>query len=127
MVSISSKGDFKNFENFAKRVKTKDVYKILNVFGSEGVNALSEATPKDTGNTAASWRYEIEVKNGGYTINWYNTNTVYGSGGPSVAILLQYGHATRNGAWVKGTDFINPAMKGIFDRMAEALWKEVTK
>lgn len=127
MVSISSKGNFKNFENFAKRATNKNLYKILNSFGKEGVAALSSATPKDTGKTASSWSYKVIINGKESSVNWYNSNTVYGPNGPSVAILIQYGHATKNGAWVKGIDYINPAMKNIFERMAEALWKEVTQ
>lgn len=127
MVSISSKGDFKNFENFAKRMRKENFYKILDMFGKEGVAALSSATPKDTGKTASSWYYKVVVNDKKSSVNWYNSNTVYGPNGPSVAILIQYGHGKKNGAWVSGRDYINPAMKEIFDRMAEALWKEVTR
>lgn len=127
MVSVSSKGNFKNFENFAKRTRKENFYKVLDLFGREGVAALSAATPKDTGKTSQSWSYKVTINDKQSAVRWYNSNTVYGPNGPSVAILLQYGHATKNGAWVEGIDYINPAMKSIFDRMAEALWKEVSK
>lgn len=128
MVSISSKGDFKNFENFARRmIKKEDFYKVLDMFGKQGVAALTSATPKDTGKTSKSWYYKIEVNEKTSTVAWYNSNTVYGPNGPSVAILIQYGHATRNGAFVQAKDYINPAMKDIFNQLAEAMWKEVTK
>lgn len=127
MITIRSKGNFKNFENFAKRTKSKNLYRILDMFGRQGVAALSSATPKDTGKTAASWSYEVTINEQKSSVQWYNNNTIYGPNGPSVAILLQYGHATKNGAWVEGKDFINPAMKSIFDKMAEEIWKEVTK
>lgn len=127
MISVSSKGDFKNFEDFAKRTRNENLYRSLEIFGKKGVEALSSATPKDTGKTANSWYYKVEIGKNKSSVNWYNRNTIYGPNGPSVAILIQYGHATKSGAWVTGRDYINPAMKKIFDGMAEALWKEVTK
>lgn len=127
MVSITSKGNFKNFEEFAKRSSVENLLKILNTFGRIGVEKLSEATPKDTGLTSRSWSYSITSKNGSSQISWYNSNTIKGGSSPSVAILLQYGHATKNGAWVEGRDFINPAIEKVFEQMAESLWKEVTK
>ena len=100
--------------------KTVDLHK----YGTEGVAALAAATPEDTGETARSWRYRIKYTANGLKIEWYNTNKV-GDGIP-VAILLQYGHATKNGCWIEGRDYINPVTQPIFDRMAKEVWAEVT-
>ena len=88
-----------------------------------GVDALAAATPVDTGKTAASWTYEIEKKNGSYSIVWLNTNV---NKYVNIALILQYGHGTRNGGYVKGRDYINPAIQPIFDKIAEDAWREVT-
>lgn len=103
-----------------KNIKIND---ILSKYGKIGVNALLQATPKDSGVTSQSWNYRIEVNNNNASIVWYNTNVVKGV---NIAVILQYGHGTRNGGWVEGTDYINPAMKPIFDKIADQVWKEVT-
>ena len=86
--------------------------------------ALASATPVDTGLTASSWYYEISNKNGSAMISFHNSNI---QNGVPIAIILQYGHGTRNGGWVEGRDYINPAIRPIFDRIADDAWKEVTK
>ena len=96
----------------------------LDKYGREGVAALASATPVSTGLTANSWDYKIERKNGSATITFYNTNI---QNGVPIAIILQYGHGTRNGGWVQGRDYINPAIQPIFDKIAEHAWREVTK
>ena len=124
-MSISSSGSFKNLDGwFARMRKINQIKDALEKFGVKGVDALSNATPEDTGKTANSWRYLIRVDRVGYTIEWYNTNIVDGK---PIAILIQYGHATGTGGYVVGRDYINPAMRPIFDEMANELWKEVTK
>lgn len=123
MISIEHKGDFKNtikFLDFAK--KNSDIKSILNRYGDYGVRALSMNTPIDSGKTASMWDYEIHQSKGKYSIFWTNDNI---NEGVPIAIILQYGHATSNGGYVQGIDYINPAMRKIFDTMAEELWKEV--
>lgn len=93
-------------------------------YAQEGVNALKAATPHDTGKTASSWSYEIKRTNNSITINFNNSNIV---NGVPIAIILQYGHGTRNGGYVKGRDYINPAIQPIFDKLTNDAWKEVTK
>lgn len=122
-VSFSSKGDFSKTIKFLNKVKNIKINDILSKYGEMGVTALSQATPKDSGITSQSWNYKIEVKNNNASIVWYNTNVVKGV---NIAVILQYGHGTRNGGWVEGTDYINPAMKPIFDKIANQVWKEVT-
>lgn len=98
---------------------------ILHRYGKEGVAALSSATPVESGETARGWNYEIrESYKNGVTIVWTNDHVV---NDVSIAIILQYGHGTRNGGYVQGRDYINPAMRPIFDKMSEDLWREVTK
>lgn len=101
----------------------KNFNSILSRYGQMGVVALAESTPKDSGMTANSWDYEIKSSTGSYTISWSNSNV---SEGIPIAILIQYGHGTGNGGYVEARDFINPAMKPIFDKLADDLWKEVT-
>ena len=124
MISFRHKGDFSKLTSFLE--KSKGVIKLSNLdkFGREGVAALASATPVDSGKTANSWYYEIENRNGSATITFYNSNI---QNGVPIAILLQYGHGTRNGGWVQGRDYINPTIQPIFDKIANSAWKEVTK
>lgn len=124
MISFEHKGDFKKTLTFLERASRLSVDSVLHRYGREGVNALSQATPVNTGQTAGSWNYEIENVNGSYSIYWTNSNT---TSGVPIVILLQYGHGTRGGGYVQGRDFINPAIKPIFDNIADKVWKEVTK
>lgn len=101
-----------------------DIRSILNKYGEKGVKALNQATPSQTGRTAASWSYTVEAKGGAYTIAW--TNNVMAGDVPLV-ILLQYGHGTGTGGYVAGRDFINPAIQPIFDQIATDVWKEVKR
>lgn len=123
MITITQKGDFKNTERFLSNAQKLNYINILKKYGDMGVSALASNTPKDTGITAASWDYNIEMRSGGYIINWFNNHT---NNGVVIAVLIQYGHGTGNGGYVQPTDYINPAMKPIFDKMAEDIWKEVT-
>lgn len=123
MFKIKHSGSFNNTEKLFSKVKTIDYLRILDKYAREGVDALSSATPIDSGLTASSWDYEIVVKNKQFSISWTNSNTL---DGVPVVILLQYGHGTKNGGYVQGQDFINPAIKPIFDKISSTIWKEVT-
>ena len=123
MLSISTSGSFKNTEKFLQAAKRLNVLSIMNSCGQEGVTALSLATPVDSGLTASSWSYKVGGRNGKYTIAWYNSDV---ENGFPVAIMLQYGYATGTGGYVQGEDYINPAIKPVFDRIAEKVWKAVT-
>lgn len=124
MISFRQKGDFSKLDRFLERVKEAARLSILDKYGREGVAALSSATPVDSGETASSWFYKIEHKNGSATIGFYNSNI---NKGVNIAIILQYGHGTGTGGWVEGRDYINPAIQPIFDRIVDDAWKEVTK
>ena len=125
MIKITQKGDFSKFTKYLNDVKSASkVDKILDRVGQEGVKALSASTPVDTGKTASSWYYEIVRKNGSVSITFNNTNI---QNGVPIAIILQYGHGTRNGGWVQGRDYINPAIQPIFDKIANEAWREVVK
>lgn len=119
---LSSKGSFKNSEKWLKKTLGRNYMDILHQYGRKGVENLSLATPVDTGLTASSWRYEIEESDGKISINWLNSNV---NKGVNIAIILQYGHGTGNGGYVVGRDYINPALRPIFDAMADKAWKEV--
>ena len=123
MISVKTKGDFKNTEKFLDRAKRIDLRNILNRYGEIGVNALSVATPIDTGKTASSWGYYLEISDESSSIIWTNSNV---NKGVNIAIILQYGHGTRNGGYVRGRDYINPALAPIFEDLASDAWKEVT-
>lgn len=124
MITFRQKGDFSKLNRYFKRVK--EVVKVgdLDRIGREGVQALSSATPRDTGLTATSWEYLIERSSNRVSIKFNNTNI---QNGVPIAIILQYGHGTRNGGYVQGRDYINPAIQPIFDKLAKDAWEEVTK
>lgn len=124
MLRISASGSFKRTSSFLTGLQRGDLYRNLNRYGQMGVDALARATPRETGLTASSWDYRIENKRGRVTISWFNTNTV---GNVNVAILLQYGHGTGTGGYVQGYDYINPAIRPIFDAIANDVWNQVTK
>ena len=105
--------------------KDRDVVTILNSFGREGVRALESATPEDTGKTSKSWDYRLVQQEGRFGIEWFNTNKT--ETGIPIAVLIQYGHATRGGGYVQGRDYINPTTRPIFDKIAEDVWKQVSK
>ena len=123
MISFKQKGSFKNLDSFLNTMSRKDIFSSLETFGREGVSILSSATPVDSGETAKSWSYEITKTNGSYTITWKNSHIV---DGVPIAIILQYGHGTGTGGYVSGRDYINPAIKPIFDKIANTAWKVVT-
>ncbi len=124
MIRVNQKGDFKNLSSFLE--KSKEVFNlgILDKYGREGVAALQETTPKDTGETSQSWFYKISRNNGIVSLSFHNSNQ---NNGIPIAIILQYGHATGNGGYVEGIDYINPALQPIFNKIAEEAWKEVRK
>lgn len=124
MITFQQKGDLRKVSGYFERFREGIKLGILDRYGEEGVRALAEATPKDTGLTAASWQYRINRGNGSVSITFENTNF---QNGVPIAILLQYGHATRNGGYVQGIDYINPALRPIFERIAEEAWEEVKR
>ncbi len=122
MIGIEVKGNFNKTDKFLQYIK-QGKYKRLDAAPRRGVEALASATPVDSGVTANSWTYEIKETNGGFAIHWMNTNT---NDGIPIVVLIQYGHGTGTGGYVQGRDFINPAMRPIFDDIAADMWKEVT-
>lgn len=124
MISFRQKGDFSKLTRFLERAKEAVHLGDLDAYGREGVAALASATPVETGKTANSWYYEITHDKDSATITFKNSNI---QNGVPIAIILQYGHGTRNGGWVQGRDYINPALRPIFDKIANNAWREVTK
>ena len=124
MIKFGQKGDFSKLTKFLERAKETVKLGDLDRFGKAGVSALSSATPVESGLTANSWYYTIEHTNGSTSISFHNSNI---QNGVPIAVILQYGHGARNGGWVQGRDYINPAIRPIFDQIANEAWKEVTK
>lgn len=124
MMTLKSNGDFSKVTNWLERMKESAHIGILDKYGKRGVDALRDATPKDTGKTADSWDYEITNENGRATITFTNSNI---QNGIPIAVILQYGHATNGGGWVQGIDYINPAIRPVFDEIVNEAWKEVTR
>lgn len=124
MFKVTQRGDFRKTEEFLGKIKKLNLINILQEYGQRGVDALSNATPKESGLTAESWRYEIVQRKGYISLRWHNTHVVNGR---PIAVLLQYGHGTREGGYVHGIDYINPAIQPIFAQIAEEAWKEVTQ
>lgn len=124
---FKQRGNFSATTKFLNHLLRKDYLNLLNKYGHEGVLRLMEYTPKDTGLTAQSWEYEIieDKKAGLITLRFNNYNVV--DDWCNIAIMLQYGHATGNGGWVEGIDYINPALKPIFDKLADEAWMEITE
>lgn len=124
MIKIKCTGDFAKTTKFLESMKKMSLTDILHKYGKAGVKALAEATPKNTGETASKWNYEITTSKTGSSVTW--TNDAVNNGIP-IVILIQYGHGTKNGGYVSGVDFINPVMKKLLDNLADSMWKEVTK
>lgn len=122
LIRITTKGDFNNTFRFLNKMSKFQINKILEKYGQMGVEALRSATPVDSGKTAESWGYEISIGKEGATIYWTNTNQ---NKGVYIAVILQYGHGTGTGGYVQGVDYINPAIRPVFDKIAEEAWMEV--
>ena len=123
MITFQQKGDFSKFSNYLKKMQKAAKVDVLDEYGKAGVAALSSATPVDSGLTASSWYYKIERNANSARIIFLNSNT---NKGVPIAIILQYGHGTGTGGWVEGRDYINPAIQPVFDKLADAAWREVT-
>lgn len=124
MITFKHSGNFNNTEKFFKRSSSNTYFNIFEKYAKDVVDALSQATPIDSGETAQSWGYDITNSRNGVKISWTNSNIV---DGVPIAVLIQYGHGTRNGGYVEGHDFINPTVKPMFDKLTNDLWREVSK
>lgn len=122
-IRMTEKGDFQKSFKFLKAMREKMFLRSLNKYGQMGVDALAAATPKRTGLTANSWHYEIVNYSDNVTLRWYNTNV--NKDWYNVALMIQYGHGTGTGGWVEGIDYINPALKPVFDKIAKSIWIEI--
>jgi hypothetical protein len=123
MIYAQSSGSTKKTEDALKKMQSGEPFKNLDPSGRRGVDALSRSTPRDTGETADSWGYQTNYKNHIYSLSWFNTHN---EDGANIAVILQYGHATRNGGWVEGYDYINPAIQPIINNAIEDAWRQVT-
>jgi hypothetical protein len=123
MFGVTSSGDFKETIKFLEFMKSGDVFHHLDRYGRQGVDALSSASPVDTGRMSQSWGYQLGHEKGRYSISWFNTDK---EGGVNIAVIIQYGHGTGTGGYVQGRDYINPAMRPIFDKIVEDIWRQVT-
>lgn len=123
-ITFKHKGDFSKTQKFFYKALGGLGFTSLEQYGKEGVKALQKATPKGSGKTSKSWKYDIIIEKNKTTIEWYNTNE---NDGVNIAIILQYGHATKDGHFVQGIDYVNPAMRPVFENIAQQAWKEVTE
>ena len=124
MIGFRTKGDFSKTTNYLKKLKARRIREVAERYAKRGVEALAAATPKDTGLTAQSWYYKVAQNDNTLSISFCNSNI---QNGVPIAIILQYGHATGNGGWVEGRDYINPAIQPIFDEITKDAWGEVTR
>lgn len=122
-VKFEVSGGFTKTERFLNRMKRREYLNVLDEFGRDGVQALRNATPVDSGTTAEAWDYEIKRTRDYTEIVWTNSNI---NDGVPIAVILQYGHGTGTGGYVQGRDYINPAIRPVFDKIAEKAWKVVT-
>lgn len=123
-ITFTQKGNFKKTDRFLHGLIEHHYMRKLRHYAAKGVEALKAHTPKDSGETAEAWSYEIVEEPGRTAIYWRNSHVVNGT---NIAVILQYGHATRNGGFVEGIDYINPAIRPIFKQMADEAWKEVVR
>lgn len=123
MIRFIHRGDLSATKRFLKKARDAEYLKELKKYGEKGVEALREATPKRTGKTANSWYYEIHGSGSEVSIVWSNSNV---NEGANIAVLIQFGHGLKNGGYVKGIDYINPALRSVFEDIADSAWKEVT-
>ena len=124
MFAVKNKGDFKKTDKFFNRALKRSYIGILDAYAQRGIEALRNATPRDSGETAESWKYDIENNDGYTSINFSNSHEENGS---NIAILLIYGHGTKNGGYVQGNDFVSPALLSVFQELADKIWMEVTR
>lgn len=122
-LTFTSRGSFNHMESFLRSMSRLDIKRLVEPYAQEGVVALRMATPRDSGLTAESWDYEIKTTRNSITITWTNSNVEEGF---PVAVMLQYGYGTGTGGYVYGQDYINPALRPIFDHIADGVWKVVT-
>lgn len=123
MLKVHSTGSFQKTVSFLNNLNTGKLFHSLNQHGRVGVDALSRATPSETGETAQSWGYQVGKTKDRISLSWYNTHE---NDGVNIAVIIQYGHGTGTGAYIQGKDYINPAMRPIFDRILEDVWRQVT-
>ena len=123
-IEITHKGEYTKVTAWFNKLIGLEYLNVLEKYGRIGADALASATPVDSGTTAQSWGYEIHHSGKESSIVWTNSNM---NKGVNIAVILQYGHGTRNGGYVVGRDYINPAIRPIFDGMVEEVWREVTK
>lgn len=122
MVTFKHKGDFSKTRKLMQKSLGRNYMKVLERYAQQGVEALSNATPIKTGKTASSWDYEIIQNKSSLSVVWINRNI---NKGVNIALILQLGHGTKNGGYVVGIDYINPALRPVFEQLADAAWKEV--
>ena len=122
MISAKTSGSWDKTETYLETLEQQSMFSVLDHYGRIGVDLLSSATPRDTGETANSWGYEIVSETDRHSIIWYNTHT---ESHVNIAVILQYGHGTGTGGWVEGRDYINPTLRPLFDKIVEDVWKQV--
>jgi hypothetical protein len=123
MIKATSPGSFEKTTKYLERLKSGDMFSNLESYGRRGVDALASATPRESGKTAQSWGYQVNRGKNKVSISWFNTHVV---DGVNIAVIIQYGHGTGTGGYVQGTEYINPAIRPIFDEIVNDVWRQVT-
>lgn len=123
MISATSSGSFQKTTSFLKFMQSNKIFNVLDRYGRIGVDALSRATPRETGETAESWTYAVTHSVGRHALNFYNTHS---EDGVNIAVIIQYGHGTGTGGYVEGIDYINPVIRPLFDKILDDIWRQVT-
>lgn len=118
-IYFRNKGNFEKVTDYFKKLLGRDYLAILDKYGQMGVDALRQATPVDSGLTAESWNYEIDIDPGTHQVRLIWTNSNLAKEAINIAILVDRGHVSRSGSWVPGQHFIDPAITPIISKIAE--------
>lgn len=122
-ISFKQKGKFSWPDKFERNYKKVKKSNLFDEYGKEGVQNLKKVSPKDTGRMSQSWFYKVSTEKYSTVLSFHNNDI---ENGCNVAIIVQYGHGTKNGVWIQGIDYINPSMAPVFEELCEKIWKEIT-
>lgn len=117
---IQEYGDFGNLEKYLKKSRRAN----LDVLGQAIVNALRDATPVESGETANAWWYKIVSTSRGLDLEIYNTHI---NNGVNIAIILHYGHGTGTGGYVPPRPYIDSAIDAAYKKTINKVLEDYLK